>query len=115
MKKLFLIIITTLYLGANEWCPVTGLKISENLETSYQAKLKSNDSLRVYASLYALLKDRENYGLKDIKKYDSKSKKYLHIELEKDLHVKKNPMQNIYKRDIILWVKNYLKKDALRI
>lgn len=98
MKKLVIISLLTLVLNASQWCPITGLKISDYLETSYQAKLKSNDSLRVYASLYALAKDRENYGLKDIKKYDIKTKTYLHVDLPDTLEVKKNPMGVVYKK-----------------
>ena len=98
MKKLFLITFLSLFLNASQWCPVTGLKISDHLETSYQAKLKSNDNLRVYASLYALLKDRKNYGLKDIKKYDTKSKTYIYVDIPDTLHVDKNPMSEVYKK-----------------
>ena len=98
MKKLVIITFLALVLNAAQWCPVTGLKISDYLESSYQAKLQSNDSIRVYASLYALLKDRENYGLKEIKKYDKKTKTYLHVEVSDALHVKKNPMSVVYKK-----------------
>jgi nitrous oxide reductase accessory protein NosL len=98
MKKLFIITFLSLFLNASQWCPVTGLKISDHIETSYQAKLKSNNSLRVYASLYALLQDRKNYGLKDIKKYDIKTKTYIDIEIPDTLHVEKNPMSEVYKK-----------------
>ena len=98
MKKLYLIAILTLFLNASEWCPITGLKIADHLDTSYQSKLESNDALRVYASLYALLEDKKNYGIYDIKKYDSKTKKYLHVELKDSLHVEKNPLLEVYKK-----------------
>ncbi len=98
MKKLFLITLLTLFLNASEWCPVTGLKISEYLNTSYQAKLKSNNNVRVYASLFALLQDRKNYGLYDFKKYDLKTKTYLHVKIPNTLHVDKNPMNEVYKK-----------------
>ena len=98
MKKLFLITFLSLLLNASVWCPVTGLKISEHLEDSYQAKLESNDALRVYASLYALLQDRKNYGLYEIKKYDLKTKSYLHVKIPDTLEVKKNPMSEVYKK-----------------
>ncbi len=98
MKNIIFISILALFLNASQWCPVTGLKISDHLATSYQAKLKSNDSLRVYASLYALLQDRKNYGLKDIKKYDTKTKTYIHVDIPDTLHVDKNPMSEVYKK-----------------
>ncbi|VAY88084.1 nosL-related protein [hydrothermal vent metagenome] len=98
MKKLFLITILSFFLNASEWCPVTGLKISDYIETSYQAKLQSNDNIRTYASLYALLKDKENYGLYDYRKYDVKTKTYLHVEIPDTLHVDKNPMAEVYKK-----------------
>ena len=98
MKKLFLITFLSLFLNAGNWCPITGLKISDYLDTSYQAKLESNDALRTYVSLYALLQDKKNYGIYDIKKYDSKTKNYLHVELKKSLHIEKNPMSEVYKK-----------------
>jgi nitrous oxide reductase accessory protein NosL len=98
MKKLFLILLVSLVAHASQWCPVTGLKISEHLDTSYQAKLKSNDNIRVYANLYALQQDRENYGLYDFKKYDVKTKTYVHVKIPDNLHVKKNPMSEVYKK-----------------
>ncbi len=110
MKKLFITICLSLTLSAAQWCPVTGLKISEYLETSYQAKLKSNDSLRVYASLYALLKDRENYGLKDIKKYDTKTKTYVSVNIPKSMHIGKNPMSEVYRKRYYAMGKKLYKK-----
>jgi nitrous oxide reductase accessory protein NosL len=110
MKKLLIIAFLSLYLNASEWCPVTGLKISDHIETSYQAKLESNDNVRVYANLYALLNDRENYGLKEIKKYDIKSKEYQYEEIEDHLHVKKNPLIEIYKKRYYPMGKKLFKK-----
>jgi len=110
MKKLLIIAFLSLFLNASQWCPVTGLEVSEHLDTSYQAKLEANDSLRVYANLYALLKDRENYGLFDIKKYDIKSKTYLDVELKEDLHVAKNPMNELYKKRYYSMGKKLYKK-----
>ncbi len=110
MKKLFLITFLSLFLNASQWCPVTGLKISDHLATSYQAKLKSNDSLRVYASLYALLQDRKNYGLKDIKKYDIKTKTYIHVDIPDTLHIDKNPMSEVYKKRYYTMGKKLYKK-----
>ena len=112
MKKLLIITFLSLFLNASEWCPITGLKISEHLETSYQAKLKANGALRVYASLYALLQDRENYGLKEIKKYDIKSKKYLHVKLKEGLHVDKNPFAEVYKKRYYSMGKKLFKKKC---
>ena len=109
MKKLLIIAFLSLFLNASEWCPVTGLKIREHIETSYQAKLESNDNIRVYANLYALLNDKENYGLKEIKKYDLQSKKYLHVEIKDGLHVK-NPMSEIYKKRYYPMGKKLFKK-----
>ena len=110
MKKLLIITFLALVLNAAQWCPVTGLKISDYLQSSYQAKLQSNDSIRVYASLYALLKDRENYGLKEIKKYDTKTKTYLHVKIPDTLHVKKNPMSVVYKKRYYFMGKKLYKK-----
>jgi len=98
MKLLLLLSILLLQSFANPWCPITGLKISENLATSYEAKLEANDALRVYANLYALLQDREDYGLYDIKKYDTKSKTYINVEIKEDLHLHKNPFADVYKK-----------------
>lgn len=98
MKKIVLFFCFTLYLYASQWCPVTGLSITEHISTSYQAKLKSNDALRTYANLYALLKDRDDYGLYDIKKYDAKRKSYKSVEIKDTLHVKNNPLAQVYKK-----------------
>ncbi|MBL0702553.1 MAG: nitrous oxide reductase accessory protein NosL [Sulfurospirillum sp.] len=110
MKKLILIAISTFFLSANEWCPVTGLQISKNLETSYQAKLEANNALRTYASLYALLQDRQNYGIHEIKKYDTNSKTYIHVDIKDGLHVEKNPLQTIYKKRYYSMGKKLFKK-----
>lgn len=98
MKKVALLLLTSLYLYASQWCPITALSIAKHIDTSYQAKLKSNDSTRVYANLYALLKDRDDYGVYDIKKYDSRSKSYQHVEIKDALHVKNNPLTQPYKK-----------------
>ncbi|WP_024953825.1 nitrous oxide reductase accessory protein NosL [Sulfurospirillum arcachonense] len=104
MKNLIIILFLISSLFANPWCPITGLKISEHLETSYQAKLEANDVLRVYSSVYALLEDMENYGVYDIKAYDVKSKTYIHVkeedleEAKKSLHVKQKQMREVYKK-----------------
>ena len=98
MKKLLIFLLLPLFLYANKWCPVTGLSIQEHIGTSYQARLKSNDMLRVYANLYALLKDKHDYGLYDIKKYDTKSKKYLHVDIKNTLHIEENPLVQAYKK-----------------
>ena len=110
MKKITILLLLSVSLFASTWCPVTGLKIDEHLDTSYSAKLQANDALRVYASLYALLKDRENYGLYDIKKYDMKSKKYLHVNIKDGLQIKKNPFIQVYKKRYYPMGKKLLKK-----
>ena len=99
MKQIVIVILFSLFLSASsQWCPVTGLKIADHIKSSYEAKLKSNDTIRVYASLYALLKDRENYGLKDIKKYDSKTKTYIKTNIPSSMKVMSNPMSEVYKK-----------------
>lgn len=98
MQKITILLLLSISLFASTWCPVTGLKIDEHLDTSYSAKLQANDTLRVYASLYALLKDKENYGLYDIKKYDLETHKYVPIEIFKTFKIKKNPLIEVYKK-----------------
>lgn len=110
MKKIAILLLLSLSMFASTWCPVTGLKIDEHLDTSYSAKLQANDAIRVYASLYALLKDRENYGLYDIKKYDVKTKKYLHVKIKDGLQIKKNPLTEVYKKRYYPMGKKLLKK-----
>jgi len=110
MKKITILLLLSMSLYASTWCPVTGLKITDYLDTSYSAKLEANGSLRVYASLYALLKDKENYGLTNIKKYDAKTKKYLHVEISDTLKIKKNPLGEVYKKRYYPMGKKLLKK-----
>jgi len=64
---------------AKQWCPITGLDIQEHLETSYLAKLNMNKRVRQYSSLYALVKDMQEYGIleKSIKVFDLVSKDYI--------------------------------------
>ena len=91
-------------LFASKWCPITGLKISENLNSSYSAKLEANDAKRVYSSVYALLMDMNEYGVYDVKKYDIKTKTYIDakdIDLEKarkSLKAKFKLMRIVYKK-----------------
>ena len=93
---------TTIF--ASTWCPITGLKISDNLRTSYSAKLEANDAKRVYSSVYALLIDMNEYGIYDIKKYDIKSKTYVDVEdkileeASKLLKDKMKLMREVYKK-----------------
>lgn len=104
MKKLFIIISFSISLFANPWCPVSGLKISEHIQTSYQAKLEANDALRVYSSIYALLEDMKNYGVYDIKAYDQQTKTYIDAknedikEAKKYLHVELKNRREVYKK-----------------
>ncbi|WP_458701019.1 nitrous oxide reductase accessory protein NosL [Sulfurospirillum sp. 1307] len=88
MKKIILTIMISVFVYASPWCSVSGLKIADNLDSSYQAKLQSNDKIRVYANVYALLEDMKNLGLYDIKKYDTKLKSYVKVS-EKELRIAK--------------------------
>lgn len=110
MKILSITLLIYISLFGSTWCPVSGLKISEHLDTSYSAKLEANDALRVYASLYALLSDKENYGLYDIKKYNLKTKKYESIQIPDGLSINKNPMQEVYNKRYYEMGKKLLKK-----
>lgn len=110
MKAITISLLIFISLFGSTWCPVTGLKISEHLDTSYSAKFEANDSLRVYASLYGLLKDKENYGLYDIKKYDKQTKKYLHVKILDTLKIEKNPMGEVYKKRYYFMGEKLLKK-----
>ena len=108
MKKLILITLLIIPLFASKWCPITGLKINENLKTSYSAKLEANDDLRIYSSIYALHVEFENYGLYDIKAYNIKTKKYEKLspnelknrleKAKKALHVEFKKRREIYKK-----------------
>lgn len=110
MKILSITLLIYISLFGSTWCPVSGLKISEHLDTSYSAKLEANDALRVYASLYALLHDKENYGLYDIKKYNLKTKKYESTQIPDGLSINKNPMQEAYNKRYYEMGKKLLKK-----
>jgi len=110
MRNITILLLLSISLFASTWCPVTGLKISEHLDTSYSAKLQANNALRVYASLYALLQDRKNYGLYDIKKYDLKTKKYLPIKIDDTVQIKTNPFIEVYKKRYYPMGKKLLKK-----
>ena len=104
MKNTIIIMLLSLTLFASPWCPITGLKISENLATSYSAKLEANDAQRVYSSIYALLVDMKDYGVYDIKKYDIKTKTYIDAEdssieeAQKSIKAKFKLMRVVYKK-----------------
>lgn len=104
MKNTVIILLLSVSLFASSWCPITGLKISENLDTSYSAKLEANDALRVYSSIYALIIDMEEYGVYDIKKYNTNTKNYESIddipfeEAKKSLKSKMKLMREVYKK-----------------
>lgn len=71
-------------ISETKWCPISGLDIKNNINTSIKAKLH-NDLERNYSSIYALLEDDINYGVDfdSIKIYDIVSKEYISI---KNLH-----------------------------
>jgi len=104
MKNIIIITLLSATIFASSWCPITGLKISENLSTSYSAKLEANDAKRVYSSIYALLIDKKDYGVYDIKKYDIGTKTYIDIEdselekAQKYLKAKLKLMREVYKK-----------------
>jgi len=62
-----------------EWCPITGLKISDFYKTSYIAKLSSNGRFRQYSCLNALALDIKESGIdtNSIKALDVKKQKYI--------------------------------------
>jgi nitrous oxide reductase accessory protein NosL len=97
MKKLFLIfIMLSSYLfgdfsktatitpklfqsGAEkQWCPITGLKISDFYKTSYIAKLDSNGRYRQYSCIFALVSDIKDSGINmnSIRVMDAKKEIY---------------------------------------
>ena len=60
------------------WCPVCGMNIKKFYKTSHTAKLE-NGNPRQYCSMHCLLKDKEEYGIKDddIKVVDAKTQKLI--------------------------------------
>jgi len=65
-----------------QWCPVSGLKIEDYYKTSYIAKLKMNQNIRQYSSLFALVLDMKEYGIDmdSIKVLDVVSQKYIDVK-----------------------------------
>jgi len=62
-----------------QWCPITGLKISDYYKTSYAAKLDSNGRERQYSCIFALVSDIKESGINmdSIKVMDAKKQIYI--------------------------------------
>lgn len=64
---------------AKKWCPISGLSIIDNYKISYIAQLEINGMPRQYVSMFSLVKDMEDFGLKkqSIEVIDIISQKYI--------------------------------------
>jgi len=76
MKILLLLCTSLAFLTASSWDPYTGVSIVQYKEHSFQAAFKTNGTLRTYATLYSLMKDDDNYGVKHIKAYTYDTHQY---------------------------------------
>ncbi|MCD8478015.1 MAG: hypothetical protein EOM59_21740 [Clostridia bacterium] len=64
MKTFLILCFSAFVLYASSWDPYTGTSIDIYKESSFRAVFKTNAMQRQYSSLYSLLKDEQNYGLK---------------------------------------------------
>jgi len=76
MKTFLLLYISALFLHASVWDPHTAMSIEAYKESSFRALFKTNERLRTYNSVYSLLKDEQNYGLKAFEAYTKDTQRY---------------------------------------
>ena len=76
MKNFLFLCISTLFLYASAWDPYTATSIEAYKESSFRALFKTNERLRTYNSIYSLLKDEQNYGLKAFEAYTKDTQRY---------------------------------------
>ena len=76
MKNFLFLCISTLFLYASAWDPYTATSIEAYKESTFRALFKTNERLRTYNSVYSLLKDEQNYGLKAFEAYTKDTQRY---------------------------------------
>lgn len=75
MKKYIILLILITFTYA-KYDPHTGIDIQKHLQHSLSAKFATNDYQREYSSFYSVLKDMQEYGIKEIKIYTLDAQSY---------------------------------------